>query len=249
MRRSYLAVVLFSAILTVSAVAQDAVPVELLTRTFAIRIGSTFGTAFAVEHKNKLYFVTARHVVSEVPMKDGAIEFLYGGEWRRLSVRTKLLPPSTNVDIAVLVTGEAAKPFTTVAEPGATMGQNVFFLGYPYGLHSRFTEASEMMNWHVPFIKRGTMSAIAGGSDATVLYIDGFNNPGFSGGPIIAWDFSQRVYRIIGVVQGYREESAKVIVNGAHVDTELLVNSGILIGYSIKHATDAIAQFENASMN
>ncbi len=33
------------------------------------------------------------------------------------------------------------------------------------------------------------MSAIdATHPDAVVIYIDGFNNPGFSGGPIVFWD-------------------------------------------------------------
>jgi hypothetical protein len=37
------------------------------------------------------------------------------------------------------------------------------------------------------------MSAIdARNPEAVVLYIDGFNNPGFSGGPIIYWDTTGR---------------------------------------------------------
>ena len=83
----------------------------------------------------------------------------------------------------------------------------MWFLGYPYGLESRFAD-----NKTIPFIKRGTMSAIdASNKEAIVLYIDGFNNPGFSGGPILLWDFTKHVYAIIGVVKGYREESAKVV--------------------------------------
>jgi hypothetical protein len=76
--------------------------------------------------------------------------------------------------------------------------------------------------------------------NAVVLYIDGFNNPGFSGGPILYWSFSKRAYRILGVVKGYKEDTAKVLVNGEHVDTQLLVNSGILLGYSISHVIQAI---------
>lgn len=78
--------------------------------------------------------------------------------------------------------------------------------------------------------------------DAVVLYIDGFNNPGFYGGPIVYWDFDKHVYRIAGVVKGYKEDTAKVLINGQHVDTQLLVNSGILVGYSIAHAIQAIEQ-------
>jgi hypothetical protein len=116
-----------------------------------------------------------------------------------------------------------------------SMGQQVWFLGYPWGIGTRG------VNVVAPFIKRGTMSAIdATNPNAVVLYIDGFNNPGFSGGPIVYWDFSKHVYKIIGVVKGYREDTAKIRVNGEPVDTQLLVNSGILVGYSILHVIQAI---------
>ncbi len=85
------------------------------------------------------------------------------------------------------------------------------------------------------------MSAIDGSkASAVVLYIDGFNNPGFSGGPIICWEFEKHAYRIIGVVHGYKYDTAKVMVNGQQMDSNILTNSGILIGYSIKHAIEAI---------
>ena len=85
------------------------------------------------------------------------------------------------------------------------------------------------------------MSAIdATNQNAIVLYIDGFNNPGFSGGPIVFWSFTKHNYEIIGVVKGYREDTAKVLVNGKQIDSNILVNSGILIGYSIEHAIQAI---------
>jgi hypothetical protein len=62
-----------------------------------------------------------------------------------------------------------------------------------------------------------------------VLHIDGFNNPGFSGRPLVYWDFNEHTYRIWDAVQGYREDRAKVAINGQHVDTDILVNSGILV--------------------
>jgi len=61
------------------------------------------------------------------------------------------------------------------------------------------------------------------------------------------WDFSSHTFKILGVVQGYRPEAAKVKVNGQDVDTQILVNSGILIGYSIRHAVDAIEKDAKAS--
>ena len=155
-----------------------------------------------------------------------------------ISTIKTLFPPSQDVDIAVFATDEkVSQPYGITASEGGTMGQQVWFLGYPWGIHSQWR------NGEAPFIKRGTMSAIdARNPDAVVLYIDGFNNPGFSGGPIVFWDFSVHAYRILGVVKGYREDTAKVLLNGEHVDTQLLVNSGILVGYSIQHVIQAIEQ-------
>lgn len=123
-------------------------------------------------------------------------------------------------------------------DAGPTLGQQVWFLGYPFGdtgLVGRFQDQI------IPFIKRGTISAVSSNDpNAVILYIDGFNNPGFSGGPILYWDFRKRAYRLLGVVMGYRYDAAKISVRGQPIDADVLVNSGILIGYSIKHAVQAI---------
>lgn len=118
------------------------------------------------------------------------------------------------------------------------MGQQVWFLSYPFADTALTSRAQDEI---FPFIKRGIISAINGSkTSGVVLYIDGFNNPGFSGGPIIYWEFKKRAYRVLGVVMGYRSETAQVVVNGKRVDSNVLVNSGILIGYSIVHAVEAL---------
>lgn len=190
--------------------------------------------------------VTARHVVSGLPNENAIIQVQQDEQWKDYHTIRTIFPASVNVDIAIFETNETVKTpyFVQNGDAGGpTMGQSVWFLGYPYGIESRFQGGKA-----APFIKRGTMSAIdASKPDAVVLYIDGFNNPGFSGGPIIYWDFSKHVYEILGVVQGYREDSAKVLINGQHVDTQLLVNTGILVGYSITHALDAIKESQKST--
>ena len=130
-------------------------------------------------------------------------------KWEDLYTVKTLFPPSGEADIAVLETDEkASQPFKVTImgkTDGVTMGQQIWFLGYPFGLGSHVGEGLL-----IPFMKGGTMSAIdATNPDAVVLYIDGFNNPGFSGGPIIFWNFTSHTYEILGVVQGYKEEAAK----------------------------------------
>ena len=222
--------------------AQDAVPIEILQRTFLVKVGNSTGTAFTMDYKGAVYFVTARHVAASLPASKPVLQVWRNNKWENVHAARKLLPASADVDIALFETEDKnAQPFqvaVSAQDEGPTMGQQVWFLGYPFGDPALTTRAENQI---LPFIKRGTISAINGSKpDAVVLYIDGFNNPGFSGGPIVYWEFKKHAYRILGVVQGFRNETAKVLVNGQQLDTNVLVNSGILTAYSIKHAIDAI---------
>jgi hypothetical protein len=220
--------------------AQDAVPGEILQRTLLISTGKLYGTAFKIDHQGQVYLVTARHMVEGLPTSNATIKVWTTNKWEDLQTVKTFFPTSDEVDIAVLETAEKIpKPYEITTDDtggGVTMGQQVWFLGYPYQI------ATQWMNGTIaPFIKRGTMSAIdARNKNAVIIYIDGFNNPGFSGGPIVYWDFKKHAYGILAVVKGYKEDTAKIIVNGQHLDTQLLVNSGILIGYSISHANQAL---------
>jgi hypothetical protein len=146
----------------------------------------------------------------------------------------------------------AAQPFAiaptgTSTTAGVTFGQQVWFIGYPFGKSSVPARGSAIAA--LPFMKRGSMSAVdASNPDAVVYYIDGFNNPGFSGGPVVYWEFATHTYKIMAVVKGYTSDTAKVLINGQQVDTNILVNSGILVSYSIQHAIDAIEKSLDAGV-
>jgi hypothetical protein len=225
------------------ALAQDAIPMEILQRTMLIKIGNMYGTAFKIDHEGKIYVVTARHLVAGVPEIKATIQ-VWEQAWKDYHTVRTIFPSSPDVDIAIFETEERiSQPYTIKPESaetgGTTFGQQVWFLGYPWQI------GTDWSGGKLPFLKRGTMSAVdATNLDAVVYYIDGFNNPGFSGGPIVYWSFSKHVYGVLAVVKGYKEDTAKVLINGEHVDTRLLVNSGILIGYSITHAMKAIEESE-----
>jgi len=221
--------------------AQDGVPQDILNRTLFIKTDTREGTAFAIDRNGKVYLVTARHMVEGLPTENPSIKIRKGNDWQDFHPLKILFPENPDVDIAVFTTDQKAeKPYyigLAGDHGGVTLGQQVWFLGYPFieGL------GTLTPSFQAPFIKRGTMSAIVGTrKDAVMFYIDGFNNEGFSGGPILYWDFTDHVYRILGVVQGYKFDQAHVEVNGKPVPTPILTNSGILIAYSIQHAIDAI---------
>jgi hypothetical protein len=56
---------------------------------------------------------------------------------------------------------------------------------------------------------------------------------------VVYWEFATHTYKILGVVKGYKPDTATVI-NGQQVDTNILINSGIIVSYSVRHAIDAI---------
>jgi hypothetical protein len=233
-----------SILLSSLLLAQDAVPTEILQRTHLIKVGNELGTAFTIDHKGKVYFVTAKHVAAGLPATNATFQVWRSDKWEDVHTIKTLYPTSADVDIAVFESEEKiSQPFEvalTGEDEGPTLGQQVWFLGYPFGDTGM---TSRVQTEIIPFIKRGVLSAINGSNrSAVVLYVDGFNNPGFSGGPIVYWEFRKRAYRILGVVQGYRNDRAKVLVNGNQIDTNVLVNSGILTAYSIQHVLEVLAR-------
>jgi|SRR5579872_4448195 len=227
-----------------AVLAQDAVPGEILQRTLYISYGNEGGTAFKVDYHGKVYLVTAKHVVAGAPQNGATIRIWQQGDWKDYHTVKTIYPSSPDVDIAIFETDETIPtPYTVAATGSLTLGQPVWFLGFPFGgLGTRW------YGGRFAFIKRGTMSGIdSTDPNAVVLYIDGFNNPGFSGGPIVCWDFNKHIYEVIGVVQGYKPEAAKALINGQAVDTQILVNSGILVSYSINHAMKAIEESQKTT--
>jgi len=219
---------------------QDAVPVEMLMRTILINNGTKYGTAFKIDYQGRIYLVTAKHMVEGLPITKAKLQMWKENGWQDLPTVRTFFPKSNDVDIAVLETDEKiAQPYQVTTDDssgGVTFGQQVWFLGYPFQLMTHFPTGQT-----IPFMKRGTLSAIdSRDPNAVVIFIDGFNNEGFSGGPVIYWDLSQHKYSLLAVVRGYFADSAMTKINGEEVKSQYLVNSGILYGFSTRHIKEAI---------
>jgi prepilin-type processing-associated H-X9-DG protein len=152
---------------------------NIFTRVLRIETDSgALATAFTIEVGEKQYLVTARHVLpDQEPHKLKAlghtVELVFEG--------TPVPGIPQNVDIAVFALPEAVTPqFPLPATlTGMTYAHDVYFYGYPYGLSSTAAGAECL-----PLVKRALMSAMLHDNGAHILYLDGFNNPGFSGGPV-----------------------------------------------------------------
>lgn len=244
-RKTLLAVAGFLAsCLAAPARAEDGVPIEMLDRTLLIRHDDAVGTAFEIERHHKKFLVTARHVVAGLPETNAALQIMRSDKWTEYRTIRTLFPKSPAVDIAVFETDEAADTpyYVAPAEKGiggATFGQNIWFLGFPYGIGTHIPSPPGGVFY--PFIKHGILSAIdSSDPNADIIFIDGHNNPGFSGGPVLYIDLSDHKYKILSVVSSYRLEATQTAINGKIVDSPLLANSGIIQSYSIRYALDAI---------
>ena len=89
----------------------------------------------------------------------------------------------------------------------------------------------------VPFVKRVTVSTLFG----KPYFLDGHNNPGFSGGPVVFCPPARKEFQVAAVVSGYRSARAP-IRDDEDRDTEfhLRENTGIVVAYDVNEAVALI---------
>jgi hypothetical protein len=223
------------------------------------------GTGFTLEVDGRQYLITAKHVVAGLKAED-IIEIRKADQWS--PVNMKIFRCDDPIDIAVLVPPNQLT-VTFPLEPtmkGIRYAQDMYFAGFPYGL---FTNSGGL--FPLAFIKKAIMSASTSENGITTIFLDGHNNPGFSGGPIVYRDLdrSDFTFKLAGVVSGFRfdrtpvlkpeeikpeqikpEDIARnrIVTKNGHffrlTDSEDSVdfNTGIVVGYGISHALHLIAK-------
>jgi S1-C subfamily serine protease len=222
------------------------ITVNVINRIFHIRVGSSSGTAFTVEHDGKQYLVTAAHVISSAtpPFR---IELYHEKKWKDLELELTGISPIA--DIAVLAPPFQLSPTFDLPASGAGViyGQEVFFLGFPFGI---FAEAGAInRNFPIPLVKKACLSALMDGERGEkIILLDGFNNPGFSGGPVVFSEQGKQLgssFRVMGVISAYRFYEEPTYRGGAPTPVTVRANTGIVIAYDIKHAIEEIRKNPN----
>ena len=205
-----------------------------LQRTFRIRLEDRVGTCFTVNVDGRGYVVTARHVADGIESRR-AVELWHDGDWKRLPV--ELVGHGTNgVDITVLAPQQLfGGGYPIKLDGGFVLGEEVFFLGYPFGEGSEVGALNS--DFPVPWVKRGIVSAFD--TECGIVYLDGHNNPGFSGGPVIQESGSEP--RILGVISGYRRDRRKVLDDSGHEAPYTYdLNTGIVLAYNADHVVQIV---------
>jgi S1-C subfamily serine protease len=217
---------------------------NVFRRTFFIRYGDATGTAFTVEQDKRQYLVTAAHVCEGI--KDGVTIFARRHDrWDEWPVKIVGMGGHgmLEADVAVFALPHQISPSFPMpaTSQGIVWGQEVFFLGYPYGLH---TTLDVNNGYPLAMIKRGLMSGSRGDkSGGETFLLDGHNNPGFSGGPVVFRPHNNASldFQVLGVVSAYRTENVDVFFEGKPTGLTSPMNTGIVVCPSIKRVTDMIS--------
>ncbi|MGO9518725.1 MAG: serine protease [Candidatus Korobacteraceae bacterium] len=191
---------------------------NILARVLNVRVHAAtpqeaIATAFTVDVDGREYLITAKHVVQGLRDKD-KIDIFTNDNWSSLDV--EIFRCNDPVDIAVLIPPrQLTVNFDLPSENiEFRLGQDAFFLGFPYGIRPAPKGLKDP--YPLPIVKRGTISGVVPLSDvdkSDLILLDGYNNPGFSGGPIVVHDLKRGgvALDLIGVVSGFRPEVVPVM--------------------------------------
>jgi hypothetical protein len=207
---------------SLSAIAQSAQPTNnILFKTRMIRLKAEHGTMFSIQVDDREYWLTAKHILTgvrsgpsgEVKEKSIALDVLdpVGDAIAWQTFQFAVIDPGKDIDIVVLVPTTKLQgfdiPSLKASSGGVGMGQECSFLGYPFA-NAWTATFQNSMQYKMPFIKSCHISGIIKVAGADVLVLDGINNAGFSGGPVLYLTGADQV--VLGVIAGYKAEAGEV---------------------------------------
>lgn len=267
--RAWVALLTYFVFQTSAALAQLASPTEtVLYRVLMVESKYGRGSIFSLDVDRRKYWITAKHILTgakhppyrSITSKSVSLRILnpgaQGEQW--LPVNFSVLDPGNDIDVVVLVPPEPLldNPFPSVPADSdhVLLGGDCEFLGFPYGGGWRATFDRNRGSFWLPYVKHCTVSTLATG-EPRILVLDGINNAGFSGGPVIVRTGPEQ--KIIAVISGYLTEPTDVIPTAAgklapmktspnarkparHSKGTVNVNSGFIIAFDIKYAVEAI---------
>ena len=220
---------------------------NILERTFKIQFGNRRATCFTIDFEKRQYIIASKHLVGSI-VGQSSIEIIRGGTWENLPI--KLVGHADgDVDISVLAAETLISPTHSLTLPpsdptaaGMILGQDVYFLGFPFDIVSDATLESNK-NFPLPFVKKAILSQTVKGT----IMLDGHNNPGFSGGPVVYYPKNDRSsdLSVAGVVYGFRHALGQVYPDQERKESPIgyyLYNTGIVHVHDICHALNLIRQ-------
>lgn len=250
-------IITFVALLCVAPIASAQVTANALYNVVKVRVESIWMSGFVVEVDGRQYLITARHLLDGKQPTVCDLELWHENAWQSKKA-TVIYPASPRVDIVAMdlggpITMTGSSHPLNVGSGTVGLGQQIYFLGFPYDLSTRGNVLASPGMDELAFIKSGVLSALdIRDPDAVVIYLDGHNNPGFSGGPIVY--MHKKSLKVLGVIKGFAHVGQPVVKKkdlnnpkaSAHEDLFVSTNTGIVVGYSVRHIIEAIRRHTDA---
>jgi hypothetical protein len=170
------------------------------------QIGTNIGTAtaFFFRYKQKNFFVTAKHVITNKKhFKKKTIEFIDQGEESDIYETRVYYHPTSHCDVCVL-----QLPFDcttmkslSVNSSGLQVGGKNSIYGFPtkHQYPNSVFDVNDLLKPKMAVCCQGTLSSVEKSNDVLTLFIDVISQEGFSGSPIVAFDENESPY-VIGVL-------------------------------------------------
>ncbi len=177
---------------------------EILRQTYFLKTDTLAGTCFLAEFNHEEYLVTAKHLFrSSLRNRDTVrVELYLENNLVKLSGK-HFIHPAKHLDLAVLKLERSISVLPTLPiKINIAVGQVIFFLGFPSFDNNSFRTFDTTIGT-LPLLKTGIFSGFSNETGTLKYYIDGHNNPGFSGGPVIAFNSDLQKTAIIGIISCY----------------------------------------------
>ncbi|MBK8516556.1 MAG: trypsin-like peptidase domain-containing protein [Saprospiraceae bacterium] len=220
---------------------------EILNKVFKISLDTTSNqtaTGFLVEDNGEIFMVTARHVFPSTFLSNikSRIYVKEDNKWNYMD-GTLFHHNNSKVDISIIRVFEGQKTSIkndfNLSYKNLIYGDEGYILGFPYNLSTDIWDRE----FPLPLIKRVINSGTIIEDGIQLIFLDGHNNPGFSGGPIVFKNHSKsngHMWQIVGVISAYVTQNNDLITPLGKMKYH--ENSGIVIGYSSDHIKAIINQ-------
>jgi Trypsin-like peptidase domain len=209
-------------------------------RAYQIKVGESIGTCFTIYVGDKQYLITARHIIDSWNPNQ-SIQTFHENQWKHIELGL-VGRCEGEIDIAVLSAPILISPTSNLpaTSGGIVWGQDVYFLGFPYGWYGDIGELNR--NFPMPFVKKAILSCMFMQQDDRIqrFFLDGHNNPGFSGGPVVFRESNSNEFKVASVISGYRYTNEPIFDGEEQIPLAYRYNTGIIISYGIGHAIEII---------
>ncbi len=222
------------------------VPKGIVNRVFRIQYNNSSGTAFTIEYLSRQYVVTAKHLLGDMVLQGQIcnVRILHVGGYDERKVKVHI-HDNDFIDIAVLepIDGKdvGRRDGVGMSMEGMVIADDLLVAGFPLECSDPIPGTDRPM----PFFKKATLSAVVTDHNARVVMLDGHNNQGFSGGPVVYKPSRGRGLSICAVVSGYNTADVPVHSRDG-IDTGFFIreNAGLMCAFAVIHIEEILRKLD-----